>query len=102
VIAIAVGLLELAALFQLSDGLQVAAAGALRGLADTRAPMLVTFVAYWLVGLPLGYALAFHAGLGARGMWIGLIAGLTLAGLLLAARLWRVTRDRRLVPAASG
>lgn len=102
VIAIAVGLLELAALFQLSDGLQVAAAAALRGLADTRAPMLVTFVAYWLVGLPLGYALAIHAGLGARGMWIGLIAGLTLAGLLLAARLWRVTRDQRLVPAASG
>ena len=56
----AVGLLFLAAIFQLSDGLQVSAAGALRGLKDTRVPMLITIVAYWLVGLPLGYVLGFQ------------------------------------------
>lgn len=89
VIAVAVQLLALAALFQLSDGLQVSAAGALRGLTDTRVPMLITLTAYWLVGLPLGWGLGFAAGLGARGLWIGLIAGLTAAAGLLAWRLWR-------------
>jgi MATE family, multidrug efflux pump len=86
VTAVAVQLLFLAALFQLSDGLQVSAAAALRGLKDTRAVMLITLVAYWGVGLPLGYALAFGGGLGARGMWMGLIGGLTVAALLLAGR----------------
>ena len=86
VIAIAVQLLFLAALFQLSDGLQVSAAGALRGLKDTRGPMIVTVVAYWLLGLPFGYWLCFERGLGPRGLWIGIIGGLTVAGVLLAAR----------------
>lgn len=86
VIAIAVQLLFLAAVFQLSDGIQVSAAGVLRGLNDTRVPMLITVVAYWLVGLPLGAVLAFRFGLAARGMWIGLIAGLTAAAILLALR----------------
>lgn len=92
VIAIAVRLLFLAAVFQLSDGLQVSAAGALRGLKDTRAPMLITAVAYWLVGIPLGWLLGFRAGLGAEGLWMGLIAGLTLAALLLSLRFFRVAR----------
>lgn len=91
VIAAAAGLLILAAVFQLSDGLQVSAAAALRGLKDTRAPMAITLVAYWLVGFPLGYHLALGRGRGAPGMWIGMIAGLTLAAALLAARLYRVT-----------
>ncbi|MFQ5350026.1 MAG: MATE family efflux transporter, partial [Thermoanaerobaculia bacterium] len=86
VIAIAVQLLFLAAIFQLSDGVQVSSAGILRGLSDTRVPMLITVVAYWLVGLPLGTVLAFRFDLGARGMWIGLIAGLTAAAVLLALR----------------
>lgn len=91
VIALAVELLFLAALFQLSDGVQASAAGALRGIRDTRVPMAIVVVAYWLVGFPLGYALAFAGGLGARGLWIGLIAGLTVAAALLAARFHRVS-----------
>ena len=86
VVAIAVQLLFLAAIFQLSDGIQVSSAGILRGLNDTKVPMLITVVAYWLVGLPLGAVLAFRFDLGARGMWIGLIAGLTAAAILLALR----------------
>ncbi len=85
----AVGLLFLAALFQLSDGLQVSAAGALRGLKDTRVPMLMTVLAYWVIGLPLGYILGFELGMGARGMWVGLIAGLTVAAAMLP---WRFRR----------
>jgi len=92
VVAIAASLLLLAALFQLSDGVQVSAAGALRGLKDTRVPMGIVVVAYWLVGLPLGYLLTFRSGLGARGMWVGMIAGLTVAAVLLAARFLRVSR----------
>lgn len=91
VVAAAAELLLLAAVFQLSDGLQASAAGCLRGLKDTRAPMGITLLAYWLVGFPIGYALAVGRGVGAPGMWTGLIAGLTLAALLLAARLYRVT-----------
>jgi MATE family multidrug resistance protein len=86
VIAIAVQLLFLAAIFQFSDGIQVLSAGILRGLNDTRVPMLITIVAYWLVGLPLGAVLGFRLGLGARGMWVGLIAGLTAAAVLLGLR----------------
>lgn len=86
VLDLAAQLLLLAAIFQLSDGLQVSAAGALRGLKDTKTPMLITVVAYWVVGLPLGYWLAFPQGLGPRGLWIGFIAGLSVAAALLAAR----------------
>jgi multidrug resistance protein, MATE family len=99
VVAIASGLLLFAAVFQLSDSTQVAAAGALRGYHDTLAVMLMTFVAYWGVGLGSGYWLAFFgwpqaglAPLGARGFWIGLVAGLTLAAIALLARLQRISR----------
>lgn len=86
VIALAAQLIVLAGLFQFSDGIQVAANGALRGLKDTRVPMLVTTLAYWAIGMPVGIWLAFQIGLGARGMWMGLIAGLTAAALLLFLR----------------
>ncbi|HJT98535.1 MAG TPA: MATE family efflux transporter [Rhodanobacteraceae bacterium] len=92
VIALAAQLLVLAGLFQLSDGLQVAASGALRGLKDTRVPMLITTFAYWGVGMPVGWWLAFPHGYGARGMWMGLIAGLSMAALLLTSRFWRLAR----------
>ena len=92
VIALAAQLLVLAGLFQFSDGLQVAASGALRGLKDTRVPMLITTFAYWGVGMPVGWWLAFRADLGARGMWMGLIAGLSMAALLLTLRFWRLAR----------
>jgi MATE family multidrug resistance protein len=91
-IAIAVELLFLAAVFQISDGLQVASAGALRGLKDTRIPMLVTIVAYWGVGIPLGHYLCFEQEFGARGLWGGLIGGLSVAALLLCARFWSLSR----------
>jgi MATE family multidrug resistance protein len=92
VIAIAVKLFIVAAIFQLSDGLQVSSAGALRGLKDTRVPMVITVIAYWIIGLPLGWYLGFRAGIGAVGMWTGLIAGLTIAAVLLTARFYRLSR----------
>lgn len=89
VVDLAARLLLLAALFQFSDGIQVASNGALRGLKDTRVPMAITLFAYWLVGMPVGWWLAFHRGFGARGMWMGLIAGLSMAAVLLFVRFWR-------------
>jgi len=89
VIVLAVQLIMLAGLFQFSDGIQVASNGALRGLKDTRVPMLITLFAYWMIGMPLGWWLTFQRGMGARGMWMGLIAGLSVAALLLFVRFWR-------------
>ncbi|MHA6204747.1 MATE family efflux transporter [Dyella soli] len=89
VIALAAQLMLLAGFFQFSDGIQVSSNGALRGLKDTRVPMVITLFAYWVVGMPVGWWLAFRHGLGARGMWMGLIAGLTVAALLLFTRFWR-------------
>ncbi|OMH38795.1 hypothetical protein BGP75_05990 [Motiliproteus sp. MSK22-1] len=93
---IATKLLVLAAIFQFSDALQVTSAGALRGYKDTKIPMFAVFFASWLVGLPLGYSLGLTEFLGTpqgpEGFWIGLIAGLTAAALLLVARLHSVTR----------
>jgi MATE family multidrug resistance protein len=89
VIALAVQLIVLAGFFQFSDGIQVASNGALRGLKDTRVPMAITLFAYWMVGMPIGWWLGFHQQLGARGMWMGLIAGLSVAAVLLFVRFWR-------------
>ena len=86
VIALASSLLTLAAIFQISDGLQAVAAGALRGLKDTRVPMLYTAIAYWGVGFPIAWWLGFVRGWGPQGLWIGFIAGLSMAALLLLAR----------------
>ena len=89
VAALAATLLLYAAAFQLSDGVQVVSAGALRGLKDTRVPMLLAALAYWGIGMPVGAGLGLGLGWGPRGMWIGLIAGLTVAALMLALRFWR-------------
>ena len=104
VIALAVHLLGFAALFQLSDGLQVGAAGSLRGLRDTRVPMAMTFVAYWGCGLPTGYWLGIVRGWGAGGLWIGMTIGLTVAGILLGVRFLRLTRagSKRFAESYSG
>ena len=85
-------LLVIAAIFQLSDGIQVAASGALRGLKDTMVPMLVTAIAYWGAGMPLGWYLAFTRGFGAAGMWMGMVAGLSVAAVLLAVRFMHKSR----------
>jgi len=79
---IAVQLLYMAAIFQISDGLQVSGYGALRGLKDTKIPMVVNLVAYWMIGIPTAYLLGFTYNYGAPGFWVGLIAGLTVAGIL--------------------
>ncbi len=89
---LAAKLIILAAVFQLSDGLQVSASGALRGLKDTRVPMLVNIMAYWGIGLPLGYLLGIRYGMGPQGFWIGMIAGLTIAACIHPLRFYRLTR----------
>ena len=84
VLGIGTGLLGLAGIFQLFDGIQTVATGALRGLGDTRAPMLVNLAGYWFFGLPLGYVLCFHYGYGVYGLWCGLTAALiAIASILL-------------------
>ncbi|MEZ0471707.1 MATE family efflux transporter [Luteimonas salinilitoris] len=92
VAALAASLLLLAAAFQFPDGIQVLSAGALRGLKDTRVPMLLAALAYWGVGMALGAGLGLGLGWGPRGMWIGLIAGLAVAALLLGLRFLRSSR----------
>ena len=86
--------LAIAASFQIFDGLQVTALGALRGLKDTRAPMVISFVSYWGIGVPVGVALAFGAGWRGAGLWWGLVFGLGTAGILLAVRLRQQLRRR--------
>ncbi|MGH8031458.1 MAG: MATE family efflux transporter [Luteimonas sp.] len=97
VAALATSLLLLAAAFQFPDGIQVLSAGALRGLEDTRVPMLLAAFAYWGIGMPLGAGLGLGLGWGPRGMWIGLIAGLIVAAVLLGARFLRSSRAARTV-----
>lgn len=97
--ALAESLLRLAGLWQLWDGLQVSAAGALRGLKDTRVTMLVCLLAYWFVALPLGWTLGFQAALGPTGLWWGLIAGLMLAAIGLNLRFYRLTHSEYRSPA---
>ncbi len=91
VIELAASLLVLAAVFQVSDGLQAASAGALRGFKDTRIPMLYSVFSYWLIGLSLGAWLTFGRQWGASGMWVGLIAGLSVAAALLGTRFLRIS-----------
>ncbi len=88
---LAASLLLFAAIFQVADCLQVGAAGALRGLKDTRIPMLYSVLAYWLVGMSLGWWLTFEKAWGPAGMWCGIIAGLTLAAVLLGTRFLRLS-----------
>jgi MATE family multidrug resistance protein len=88
VIARGAVLLRIAAVFELFDGLQVVAIGALRGLSDTRTPMLVHLVGYWAIGLPVAYRLCFPLRWGAPGIWVGLSAALVLIGAALVV-FWR-------------
>jgi multidrug resistance protein, MATE family len=88
----AVTLLSMAGIFQLFDGLQVSGAGALRGLKDTKVPMLITSFAYWGIGMPLGYLLGITWDGGPKGLWIGFICGLATAAILLNRRFHRVTQ----------
>jgi MATE family multidrug resistance protein len=91
VVVTAVTLLQIAALFQLSDGAQAIGAGALRGLGETRATFVGNLFGHYLVGLPLVLWLAFEVGLGATGLWWGLSVGLTATAIYLVVRFLRST-----------
>jgi MATE family multidrug resistance protein len=99
-------LLVCAALFQLSDGIQITSAGALRGLQDTTVPMFICAGAYWLVGVPTSWWLGIHLEQGPFGLWLGLILGLTVGATLLGARFLlksgRLVRRQRLESSHGG
>ena len=88
-VALAAALMVYAGLFQLVDAMQAIALGLLRGVQDTQVPMALAVVSYWLIGLPVGYALAFPLRMGPPGLWLGLLVGLAVAAILLMTRFWR-------------
>jgi len=92
--AMSISLLFMAGLFQISDGLQVGGFGALRGLKDTKVPMFVNFIAYWVIGFPVGYYLGIISDFGPEGLWIGLISGLSVAAVLHNFRFHKLTKPK--------
>lgn len=88
ILAVGIGLLAMAALFQLVDGAQAIALGLLRGVQDTKVPMILAGISYWLIGIPASYLLGFVLGLDGVGVWLGLVIGLGVAALLLNLRFW--------------
>jgi MATE family multidrug resistance protein len=94
-------LLVLAAVFQISDGLQVVVLGALRGLQDVWIPTLITLIAYWVIGFPISYYLGIFTDLEGRGIWVGLLAGLTASALMLYLRFRYLTNKLLLDPSAN-
>ena len=94
VIMLASKLLIIAALFQLSDGVQVVALGILRGIQDVKIPSLITFVAYWIITIPLGYFLCVTLNMGAWGMWIALGLGLTISAVFLVMRFFKLSQRK--------
>ena len=92
---IAATLLVVAAMFQLSDGAQAVGLGILRGIKDVKIPTVITFVAYWVIGLPVGYLLAFPLGYGVTGVWMGFLAGLSVAGGFFQFRFYRLTKNHK-------
>lgn len=93
VIALASQLLLIASLFQLSDGLQMVTLGCLRGMQDVKVPSIITFIAYWLLTLPLGYFLCVTLKMGALGMWISFAVGLTVSAVLLVWRFLKINKQ---------
>lgn len=89
IITIGITLLAFGAMFQMADATQVMALGLLRGIKDTRVPLVLAAISYWLIGIPASYMLAFPLGFGATGLWFGLVIGLTCAAILLMLRFWR-------------
>jgi multidrug resistance protein, MATE family len=95
VIVIAAQLLIIAALFQLFDGTQVVGLGVLRGIGDVNIPTFITFLAYWVIGLPLGYYLGISLALGVSGIWYGLVVGLMVSAVLLYIRFKKISKHHR-------
>ena len=98
-VAIAVAMLKIAAIFQVFDASQATLAGMLRGLHDSRWPLLIALVGYWAIGAPIGVALGFATPLGGVGVWVGLATGLAVVSVLLGAR-WLARARRGFLPAA--
>ena len=92
VVQMAALLLLYAAIFQISDSTQAIGAGLLRGIKDVKIPTALVIIAYWVIGIPAGYSLAFHFKMGPPGMWLGLIAGLTLASVFFVVRFLKMTK----------
>jgi MATE family multidrug resistance protein len=90
VVALASSLLLIAAILQLGDGTQVTAAGALRGVKDTRVPLLINGLVYWCIGFTVAYVLGVELGYGAKGVWLGLTCSLWIAAILLTRRFGKV------------
>lgn len=99
--AIAISLLLMAAIFQVADGIQIGAAGALRGYKDTRVPMVINMFSYWVLAFPLAYAAAIPLKLEPMYVWAGFVLGLTVAALLLSVRYQRVSARALEMPAAA-
>jgi MATE family multidrug resistance protein len=93
VIAATIPLLFVAAIFQFFDGLQITATGALRGAGNTHAGLIVQIIGYWIIGLPIGYLIAFRNHRGAVGLWLGLCTGLIVAGIALTTIWHRTTKN---------
>lgn len=89
ILIVGAGLLAMAALFQLADGMQVIALGLLRGVQDTNWPMVIAALSYWAIGVPASYLFGFSFGWGGVGVWSGLVLGLCFAGVFLMLRFWR-------------
>ena len=94
VVSIASYLLLFAALFQISDSTQAVSAGLLRGIKDVKVPTLFIAIAYWAVGIPVGCLLAFYFKLGAAGIWMGFITGLTFSATFLTFRFKKMTAKK--------
>lgn len=92
IVKTAAGLLLLAAIFQIPDAIQATSAGLLRGIKDVNTPTLFIFIAYWVLGLPIGYLMAFHFGMNEKGIWIGFISGLSFSALMLTFRFLKKVR----------
>ncbi len=93
VISIAAALLLFAAAFQIPDAVQATSAGLLRGIKDVNVPTLFIFIAYWVLGIPLGYLMAFHFGMAEKGVWVGFISGLSFSAIFLTIRFLKKTRQ---------
>lgn len=92
VVIIASHILLVAGIFQFPDGIQAVSAGMLRGAMDVKIPTFITFAAYWLIGLPVGYVLGIRMKLGVTGVWIGLLMGLSASAVMMLTRFHRITR----------
>ena len=93
VVQYAAVLLILAGVFQISDAIQAISVGLLRGLYDVKIPTLFVSIAYWVIGIPMGYYLSFYRGMEVRGIWIGLVAGLSISAILMTVRFFVISRN---------